>query len=76
MNNRIGGKEPLTKEEIQKRINVIFTNAIEIYDLMPFGMTLEVSIPTVQEIIVPNKQPEIKTLIITKPIQSLRIHPE
>lgn len=76
MNNRIGGKEPLTKEEIQKRINVIFTNAVEIYDLMPFGMTLEVTIPTQQEIIVPNKQPEIKTLIITKPIQSLRIHPE
>lgn len=76
MNNRIGGKEPLTKEEIQKRINVIFTNAVEIYDLMPFGMTLEVTIPTQQEIIVPNQKEEIKTLIITKPIQSLRIHPE
>lgn len=76
MNNRLGGKESLSKEEIQKRINIIFTNAIDIYNLMPFGMTLEIDIPAQPDIIVPNKDPESKKLIITKPITSLRIHPE
>ena len=76
MENKIENKKMLSKEEIQKRINLVFTAALDVYDLLPYGVTVEVSIPTKQEIIIPNQQPEIKTLLITKPNQMLRIHPE
>lgn len=76
MNRFDSKKQPLNKDEIQKRINLIFNNAIDIYDLMPFGMTVEVCIPTKQDIIVPNQTPEVRSLYITKPVQFVRIQPE
>ena len=77
MKNRIENEEHPGKEEIQRRINIIFTNAMDIYDLLSDGMTVEIKIPPPKtEIVVPNRPSVIRTLIISKPAQFVRIHPD
>lgn len=62
--------------QVQERVNKICDLAYELHDLMVPGMTIELKLPTKQEIIIPNKKPEIKTLYLTRPNITLKIAPK
>lgn len=66
-------KQPESKEELQKIINEITRYAIVLYDLMKPGMNIEVSFPEVQAIIVPNRPPQMRCLLISRPAMNVKI---
>lgn len=55
------------KEKIREALGKITKYAMELYELMPHGDTIQVSIPEKQNIDVPGVQPRKKVMLITKP---------
>ena len=74
--NRINDADEQHNKQVQDRISKICDLSYELYDLMVPGMTIELKLPTRQEIIIPNKKPEIKTLYLTRPNLTLKIAPK
>ncbi len=66
-------KQRRLQEEVQRRINAIMEHASYIYDLMEPGMTVSVSLEDPQSLIVPGRPPQIKKLLITRPMMLLEI---
>lgn len=62
--------------QVQERISKICDLSYELYDLIAPGMTIELRLPVRQEIIIPNKKPEVKTLYLTRPNLTLKIEPK
>lgn len=66
-NNRVEfpfkGDEEKQQEEMMKRLSAM---AVQLYNMLPPGMTVELSIP-VGKIITPGQPPHEGRLIITKP---------
>lgn len=54
--------------ELQNVINKMSQHALHLYELMQPGMTITVSFEEPKAILVPNAQPELRHIVITKPI--------
>ena len=69
-------KERMIK--LQRLIQELGTYATRLYSLMDEGMTVEITFPEVQAIVIPNQPPKIQRLIITKPVMhvNIKLQPE
>ena len=54
------------QEEVKRRIALITDHAEALYDLLDPGMTVEIKIRA-NVIVAPNKPPQMKKLLITRP---------
>lgn len=61
------------KEQMQQLVNTISTHALSLYDLMEPGMTIEVTFPEPEAILIPNRPPKLRRLLITKPVMHIDI---
>lgn len=59
--------DPLKDRELKAAIERIGQLAMELFDLMESGMTIDFTFPDERGIVVPGKLPTIKRLIVTKP---------
>lgn len=59
--------DPLKDRELKAAIERIGELAMELYDLIENGMTIDFTFPDDGIIVVPGKLPTIKRLIVTKP---------
>lgn len=61
------------KAQAQQVINEIARHASKLYDLMEPGMVFDVTIPSKNDIIVPNQPQRIRRLLIVKPFMHIRL---
>ncbi|MEI8350080.1 MAG: hypothetical protein WCI77_07990 [Candidatus Omnitrophota bacterium] len=55
------------QQQMQQMFNEITSYAIRLYDLMQHGMTIELTFPDPNGIVIPNQPPKLRRLLITKP---------
>jgi CspA family cold shock protein len=71
----MGNPIPLSRDEANERIKEMTKLAMRLHSLMEYGDTFTVSIVIRPDIITPNQQPKVATMIITKPAAHLIIEP-
>lgn len=67
MCNESNNKPVNNQEEFQRVIEKITDYVGELYDIMPPGMTIDITIPIKPEVIIPNQKIKTKRIYITRP---------
>lgn len=70
-----GKKESIKydQEKLQKLMVRLAEIGDELYDILDPGLTVELNLPTKETILLPNKRPELRQLLITRPYGHLKI---